>query len=227
MPIDLSAYMESARRRLRSTLYWAPGGYRAERFWKRRHLRYQFDLRGVGNSGLSHDQNAEDYRVASETFLDQCHQRHVDFARANVLDIGCGMGHYTGVLKRAGVTRYLGLDITDALFPELTRHFPDFAFRKLDITKHSVGGSFDLVLMIDVTQHITNPLPFSRAMRHVKAAMASKGLFVVTSWLDASARKSFYEVSRSLEAYRSEFAGFEFGSPVAFRDKFLFTIRKA
>lgn len=227
MPFKLKSYLESARRGLRSTLYWAPGGYRAEQYWKRRHLRYRFDLRGVGNCGLSHDENAVEYRRATDVFLAHCRELGVDFGRARALDIGCGTGHYAQVFRGAGGTRYLGIDITDALFDELRREYPGFEFRKHDITQHPLNETYDLIIMIDVTQHITDAQKFSRALGHVRASLTPAGRFVVTSWLDASARRSFYEVSRTMDDYRRAFPDDTFSAPVNYRDKFLFSIRKA
>ena len=226
MPFNIKSCVEYARKGLRSTLYLAPGGYRAERFWKRRHLRYKFDMRGVGNCGLTHAENVDDYRRATEVFLEHCQLHNVDFKRARMLDIGCGTGHYADVFRQAGGIRYVGIDITDALFADLRQRHPDFAFRKLDVTQDPVDGIYDLVIMIDVTQHITDEKRFAKTLQHVKACMAPQGLFIVTSWLDESARRSFYEVSRSMDAYRREFPEGQFSQPVRYRDKYLFAIQR-
>ena len=84
-----------------------------------------------------------------------------------------------------------------------------------------------IVAMIDVTQHITNPEKFSFAMQNIRSRLGESGSFIVTSWLDDGARESFYEVSRSIEAYRREFPGYSFSEPVPFRDKFIFSVRPA
>jgi hypothetical protein len=78
----------------------------------------------------------------------------------------------------------------------------------------------------DVTQHITKPARFERAMQTIRGNLAEGGVFVVTSWLDASARRSFFEVSRDLAAYQGQFPGYRFSPPRPFRDKFVFSIRR-
>lgn len=226
MAFSIRTCVEYARNRLRSTIYWAPGGYRAESFWRRRHQRYQFDMRGVGNCGRSHAENVRDYQEATRVFLELCRGNDVDFPHTSMLDIGCGTGHYAEVFQAGGGTRYLGVDIADALFPELESRHPGFAFRKLDISEEPLDDTFDLITMIDVTQHVTNPDRFSRAMQHVQSSLPSHGVFIVTSWLDDSARKSFYEVSRPIEAYAREFPGYRFSPPVKYRDKYMFAIRQ-
>ena len=81
--------------------------------------------------------------------------------------------------------------------------------------------------MIDLTQHIVNEDGFSFAMQNVKRHLTDKGLLLATSWLDMNKRKSFYEVSRSLDCYKKEFPGYIFKSPIPFRDKFLLTVKKS
>lgn len=49
-------------------------GYDAAKYWRARHARYGFDLRGVGNASLSSDENSQQYLHAKETFLALCQQ---------------------------------------------------------------------------------------------------------------------------------------------------------
>lgn len=209
-----------------SQKYIKPDGYDAKEYWGDRLASYGFDLRGAGDASLSREENERMYAAARETFLSLCRRDSITLSTARVLEIGCGTGFYTGILRDSGVKDYCGVDITDALFPALKEEFPDFDFRQLDVTEHSLEGTYDLVAMIDVTQHITNPDKFSFAMQNIRNHLGEAGSFIVTSWLDESARESFYEVSRSIEAYRREFPGCSFSEPTPFRDKFIFSIRQ-
>ncbi|MBI2270813.1 MAG: class I SAM-dependent methyltransferase [Bacteroidetes bacterium] len=139
---------------------------------------------------------------------------------------GCGIGFYTNIFKQNGCKNYIGLDITDTLFAELGRNYPTYTFVKKDITEQLVNGKFDVVIMIDVTQHITEENRFKNAMMHIKDAIGETGIFIVTSWLLTDKVKTFYEKARSIENYRACFPGYHFSEPVPFRDKFIFTIRK-
>ena len=200
--------------------------YRAEAYWAQRHARYGFDLRGVGHNGLSAADNERMYSRARETFLAACRAEGIRLPNCNVLDIGCGTGFYAEVMRDEGVTRYTGLDIADTLFPDLRRRFDSYTFSKLDVSVEPIEGEYDLVIMIDVTQHITSDTKFASAMRNVHEHLARDGVFVVTSWLRPKARLTFYETARPMEAYREAFDGFRFSKPVPFRDKYLFTVRK-
>jgi SAM-dependent methyltransferase len=210
---------------LDSLKYWTPGGYRAEKYWGDRLSRYGFDIRGVGHKGLSQGENEEMYAKAKETFLSLCGKEGVDFRNINMLDVGCGIGFYTKIFSENGGKRYLGVDITDTLFGALKRDFPAFQFRKLDISSQGLEGNFDLIIMIDVTQHITNSEKFSLAMQNVRSHLSEKGVFIVTSSLKKRPWQLFHEVLRSMDAYKKEFPGYAFSEPIPFRDKYIFTIR--
>ncbi|MEK6732740.1 MAG: class I SAM-dependent methyltransferase [Candidatus Omnitrophota bacterium] len=205
--------------------YQAPDGYNAEKYWADRFCKYGFDLSGVGDIDLTNYENEQVYNKAKETFLSLCRDEGIDFNNISILDIGCGTGFYTEALFEKRAKQYLGIDITDVLFGRLKQRFPQFQFHKLDITARELNGGFDLIIMIDITQHITNEKKFSFAMQNVKSHLNRGGIFIVTSWLDAKIRRSLYEISRSIDAYKREFPGYIFSSPVSFRDKFIFSIK--
>lgn len=202
-------------------------GYRADKYWADRLSKYALhDFRGVGNAGLSEEENRRTYLEAKKTFLALYAHEKINFKEVRILDIGCGNGFYAGVFSEEGATKYLGVDITDVLFPKLKQKFPNYTFQKLDITNKDLQGEFDLIVMIDVTQHITNHRKFSRAMRNVREHLSKSGIFIVTSWLQDNVRKSFYEQSRSINAYIKEFPNFVFSKPLPFRQKFIFSIKR-
>jgi SAM-dependent methyltransferase len=211
-------------RRLR---YASLDGYNAPKYWADRHGKYGFDLRGVGYEGISHAENERIYRHAAQVFLEVCRREGLNFADIRMLDIGCGTGYYADVFQKNGGKHYVGVDITDVLLEELRRRSPAFVFSKLDICEQELSGAYDLIAMIDVTQHITSEKGFALAMANVRNCLSSDGVLVVTSWLTATSKsRQFFEVARPLAEYRRHFPGFEFGQPVPFRDKFIFTVRR-
>ena len=60
-----------------------------------------------------------------------------------------------------GANHYLGIDITDKLFEQLRETLPTAEFRQLDITSQRLDGLYDLITMIDVTQHIVSEKQFA------------------------------------------------------------------
>jgi len=203
------------------------GGYNAKKYWQARKKKYGFDLKGVGDKSLSNEENALQYHEAQKTFLAICETNSIEFSRISVLDIGCGSGFYTKILRDRGCVNYTGIDITDVLFNGLQEQYPLYKFKEIDITKEELRNFYDLILMIDVSQHITTAKNFKFAMRNVKKHLNRNGFFIVTSWLDKTAKNSFYEKSRSIENYKKRFKGERFSDPIRFRDKFIFTIQNA
>ena len=203
------------------------GGYNAKKYWKARHKKYGFDIRGVGNKNLTNKENELQYKEAHKTFLSICKQNNVDFSRISVLDIGCGSGYYTKIFWERNCVNYTGIDITDVLFDELKKRYPRYKFEKLNITTEKLKNCYDLIIMIDVTQHITTEKKFKFAMNNVKKHLNKNGMFIVTSWLNKSKKNSFYEKSRSIGNYKECFKSVKFGSPIKYRDKFIFTIKQS
>lgn len=205
--------------------------YDTEKYWTDRHSEYGlFDLRGVGCAGLSHDENEQMYLEARGVFLEICRQEGVDFKRIRILDVGCGNGFYAKVLFENGAKQYLGVDITDVLFSQSKQGFSEsnFQFRKFDICTQELDGNFDLIIMIDVSQHIVDEDKFSFAMQNIRSHLSKDGVFMLTSWLgDKVVHRTFYEVARPMNEYEKEFPGWVFGKPVPFRDKFMFSIKRA
>lgn len=121
--------------------YRVKGGYDAARYWSDRFSKYGTSMKGVGDEGLSEQDNRTMYESAGAVFLDLCRQEGIDLSTARVLEIGCGNGFYTRLLKQQGVNRYVGVDITDALFPLLVERFPSFQFIRRDITADPLMAS--------------------------------------------------------------------------------------
>lgn len=200
--------------------------YDAAAYWRDRFDKYGQSLRGAGHEGLSEDVNRDMYEEAAKVFADLCRKESLDYSSARVLDIGCGNGFYAGLLSGLGVREYSGLDITDVLFPALRERFPEFVFEKKDITCDDLDGNFDLILMIDVVEHIVTEPKLSRAMANVKRVLAPGGLFVISGLRETGRRKLFYVRSWSLEEIAKEFPGYHIGEAVAFRDSTIIPIRK-
>ena len=172
-------------------------------------------------------ENRRDYAEAGELVLGQARAAGVELARARVLDVGCGVGFYAGLLAEAGVVDYRGVDVSPVQLPTLRARHPSFQFEALDVTRRRPEGEYDLVLMIDVTQHLVDDDDFAGAMRHVAGCVAPGGVLLITSWLKGPERLSYFEVARPRAAYEAGLVGLEVGESVPFRRKHLLTARRA
>jgi SAM-dependent methyltransferase len=206
--------------------FWRPGGYRAPAYWEARHKRFGFDRRGVGDRTRTDAENRSEYDEARTVFLGLCERDGIDLPGGRLLDIGCGTGFYCETYLQQGGRDYTGVDITDTLFPELERRYPGARFRRCDVTREELDGEFDVITMIDVTQHIVEDELFDSAMANVKRHLAKGGAAVLTGWLaDAPTRRTLYEVERTRADYERALSGCELSEPVRFRDKWIFTVR--
>lgn len=207
--------------------YARPGGYDAERYWHDRLDRHGLSLRGPGREGRSEAENAADYREAAERFRKFCREEGLELRGAAVMDIGCGTGVYAALCRDEGVRAYLGVDITDVLFPRLRQEFPTYEFLRRDVTSDPLSGAFDVVLMIDVVEHIVTEQQLAVAMQNVRRCLATGGAFVLAFPLpDRWPRRLFY-VRRWRETDITRlFDDYAIGRSQLFRDGSILALRK-
>ncbi|NVM02948.1 MAG: class I SAM-dependent methyltransferase, partial [Candidatus Helarchaeota archaeon] len=125
-----------------------------------------------------------------------------------------------------GCKDYLGIDISEIAVERLKVIFPEYRFICVDISELKIEEKFDLVFMIDVTQHIVSDEKFRKSMEFVKSILKNNGYFFVSSWLKNNVRNTYYEKSRGIEYYKENFPDYNFSEPVQFSDKFLMIISK-
>jgi SAM-dependent methyltransferase len=198
--------------------YRSPAGYDAKRFWADRLGRYGGALRGVGHEGLSEEENQRTYQEAGRVLLGAVSAAGVDIARARVLDIGCGPGYFTQLLADAGAGSYMGVDITDVLFPDLRARFPGFGFTQADITTDRLEGRYDVVLMIDVAEHIMTTHSLDAAIENARGVTAPGGIMLIGPSMRRGGRRLFYVHLWSSDDVRQRFPGYVEAEPVRFRN---------
>lgn len=204
-----------------------PPRYRPEKYWKARHEKHGFSLRGVGNWTRSNEENERSYAMQREIFLDFCRKNEIEFENVKMLDVGCGTGFFAEAFRDNGGTDYTGIDITDELFDGLFQRFPGFQFRKMDVAKDDLEGEFDLIIMISVAQHIVDEKRFSFAMQNIRKHLSEKGTFIVTLWqTDTYVHPNPHVVGRPVSYFQNEFEGYHFSEPDPFGSKELYAIRK-
>ncbi len=203
-------------------------GYDSERYWTDRFNKYGASLRGPGHEALSEQENATQYNTAALRLQSFCQQEGIHLAGASVLEIGCGTGFYTRLCFEAGVSDYTGIDVTGSRFADLRERFPSFRFLKADITAEPPLGSFDVILMIDVVEHIVEEALLERAMNHVRSALAPGGTFIISLpdvQVEGWSTSLFYLRFWPMAAIDSRFPGYRRSPWVPFRNGHLFAVQ--
>lgn len=203
-----------------------PKKYTPDEYWQKR-LSGNFNLIGVGNKRFTEEENLRLYEGKKAILLKILNDERVDLQTARVLEIGCGTGYWTEMCRSGGCKDYTGVDIAAVAIEKLKVQYSSYKFLCGDAGKLTIDSAhYSLILMIDVTQHIVDDTIFFTTMEKIRSVLDRNGIFVVTSWLDATKRDSYYEKSRDMSCYTKAFPGYKFSTPVPFSDKFLFTIRQ-
>ena len=166
------------------------------------------------------------YQKAAHRFLLLCQQEKIDFTTVRVLEIGCGNGFYAQLLQDQGVKNYLGVDITDIFFSDFVERFPGFQFIRRDITADSITGKFDLILMIDVIEHIVGEEKLSIALNNIKTVIDDNGLFLLAPILEKGRCSLFNVRFWTTSDIKRRLLGFQFGELIQFRYSYLLPARK-
>ncbi len=200
--------------------------YDAAAYWRDRLGKHGSSLTGPGDEGLSEADNERMYEEAAKAFLEIARRENLDLPKLRVLEIGCGNGYYAGLFEKAGVSRYVGVDITDALFSRHAERFPQFVFKKMDATSDRIEGAFDLVVMIDVIQHIVTDERLSFAMQNIADCLAPGGALFLSPITPKGGKHLFYVRWWTLAEIKKRFPDFEFRDPAPFRYSSLLVVRK-
>lgn len=210
--------------------------YRPREFWNDL-LSESFDLRGVGHFRLSEEENRSMYDAKRAVINGLVERLRINVGPdTRVLEIGCGVGYWTEYLQAHGVRTYVGNDITPISVTRLRERFPKYRFVEGDAGAIPLEtAAYDLVFMIDVTQHITDDRGFARALSNVWNSLAPGGVLLVTFWdpgqnmlMTTRLRLNRIEKPRPLAAYTALLGQrAQILETVAFNDKQLVAIRKA
>jgi SAM-dependent methyltransferase len=93
-----------------------------------------------------------------------------------ILDVGCGSGANLATLAMSGRYELSGVDISAEALAIARRHIPSARFHVLDVARGRLDECFDLVIGIQVIEHIADDIA---VLRHM-ARMARRYVFVST-----------------------------------------------
>jgi 2-polyprenyl-3-methyl-5-hydroxy-6-metoxy-1,4-benzoquinol methylase len=208
--------------------YGKKGDYDARQYWKDRFAKYGESILGPGNEALTADENIRMYETAKSTFIETCTKEKIDFRKASICEIGLGAGFYTEILANQKVQHYCGFDIADVIIPKLAEKFPDFKFEQKDISSEALPHQYDLIILIDVIQHIVNKDKFQYALKNIAEHLTENGLLLIGPLARKKGKVRFYVHSWTINEVAGFFPenAFTISAPIEFRNGHLYAIRK-
>jgi len=209
--------------------------YKPKTFWNDL-LTNSFDLKGVGHYRLSNEENLKMYEEKKKILSTEMEKCGIIISQdTNIIEIGIGVGYWTDYFNSFGVKNYTGNDIAEISVINLQKKYPGYKFIQGDISEIRLPeNSFDLGVMIDVTQHITDDERFANAMDNLWNSLKPGAQLIITMWdpeknvyLANKLRLNRIEKPRGLDKYLDIFGkDAEVLSKVDFNDKYLLIIKK-
>lgn len=92
------------------------------------------------------------------------------------LDVGCGDGLFFDALAGEGIECVEGVELAESLVPAASPHREHIHFAPFD-SRFDPGRRYDLLLMLDVLEHLDDPLA---ALRHAARLLRPDGTLVAT-----------------------------------------------
>jgi 2-polyprenyl-3-methyl-5-hydroxy-6-metoxy-1,4-benzoquinol methylase len=173
--------------RILKKLFWYPikymtvGGYNAAAYWNDRYAVHGITLRASGNEALSEHDNQEEYYRNTRQLTNHLRDIGLDLEGKRVLEIGCGSGVYTKLCKLLRVISYTGVDISRRAIEGVMFAVPEYNYHVADFTKGTglLYGSYDIILCIDVIEHITSRKKFQGAIDNMRMLLADGGTLII------------------------------------------------
>lgn len=208
--------------------------YKPKTFWNEL-LTNSFDLKGVGHYRLSNEENLKMYEEKKAILVEEMQTAGVTITpETNIVEIGIGVGYWTDFFNSLGAVKYTGNDIADISVNNLQKKYPQYKFILGDISEVMLPeNTFDLGVMIDVTQHITDDERFNKAMDNLWRSLKSGAKLIITMWDPAKNvylankwRLNRIEKPRGIEWYQNIYGNSEVLSKVDFNDKYFVIFKK-
>ena len=196
-------------------------------YWDERHSQHSINsLQGVGCAALTPEENKAWHSSGGYIFRGVCSELELP-AHAKVLEIGYGNGFYTQIISDYYPKwDYTGVDISNVYEDALRNKFPQYAFHMLDAgTEGLQENSYDLIFMIDVSQHIVDDEKYAFCLKSVRKALRKDGVFIVTDSLTGK-RELHHVTSRKMNFYEFNLGLPIVHTPIFFRGKYLFSFKK-
>ncbi|MBI2069752.1 MAG: class I SAM-dependent methyltransferase [Elusimicrobia bacterium] len=182
-------------------------------YWETLHG-YYHDLRAVGPS-QQEEVNQKVYAQSRATISEFLDRNGFDLAGKKVLEIGIGAGFFTRLLAEKKPKILHGMDISQTAVQKV-----DNVLKQMNGINYklwcadAVQGiptqeKYDYIVMLDVTQHITNRSQLLSALKNIQNSLEPKGVYILTSYLtqpNGQTHEAFHVRYWPLNVYKEIFS---------------------
>jgi hypothetical protein len=159
-------------------------GYEYATYWPDLHRSKPGLLSTVGYPAMGEGFNSVTYRLRLSSARRALRRSGIERV-GSVIEAAVGVGAYAPLWKQLQVTRWIGVDISEAAVADLTKRFPNAKFVREDICSDHLGDRLanetaELVTAIDVLYHIDDDALFSRALRNLAARVSPGGALLLS-----------------------------------------------
>lgn len=120
-------------------------------------------------------------------------QRYTSAETKNILDAGCGTGHYAAAFSHAGF-HTIGIDLDGAMIDYAQKHYPEATFHVMNMLNiESLEQQFELIFCIGNTLAHLQKDELHRFLHSVRNCLTDTGywIFQVRNWEYVLAQQSY------------------------------------
>ena len=181
--------------------------YNPQEFWEKR-LSENFSFVGIGYACLGEEYNKWLYKARIRVLNEMIRKNNISCKGKKVLELGVGNGFYVDYWKGLGISDLVGIDITSKSVDELTKRYPEYSFKKDDISSPDLisDDKFDIITVFDVLYHVLDEKKFDQIIENIKKVSHKESVvLIMDDFIKKSSKNSFHVKIRTLDRYVKEF----------------------
>lgn len=156
-------------------------------YWDKRYIQYKGSYKSSGNQTLTEQENYVEY-CNQLMKINKYFKKNIT-QLSSILEIGCGFGFWKNVLSEYN---YTGVDIVNTGKQD----------RILDITKDHIKKTYNIILFVNVEQHIYH---IGKAFKNIKAMMDENSVLIATAWSVKKPSVVDYEFYHGIDIWKKHF----------------------
>jgi 2-polyprenyl-3-methyl-5-hydroxy-6-metoxy-1,4-benzoquinol methylase len=176
----------------------------AHNYWRQRHKTHDAQWQAVGFKGGDRSLNDAFYRCRTAA-LKRILARFGSLVGRTVLDVGCGLGHFSRIYSELGA-HVTGIDVSaDAISHCNSLAIGKFVQTSISDLRTKIGGRFDIIHCFDVLYHVTDEDEWRGALRTFAELSHENTTWLLTEFqVRRHRRGEKHVVKRTIAEYESQ-----------------------